>query len=183
MFTFQLQANRGTKADQSQLFHPMSSATYPSSANLRVLPLPSVLSKNSLIGAEIVFNNNHGCGKGALNFSRKVINIRHLTDDDISLLRQALFQYSVVVIRDQQGLDPNTLPVLAAIWDEKVQSTHSGELSALTSENNILSKNGAARIPRAEEVTILGQGRFDGYEGIPSLKLCHVVSQQQMQFS
>lgn len=146
----------------------MPSLTYPSSTNFHVRPLPSELSKDSLIGAEVAFNGQDGS-------ENRVIRFDQLTDSDTTLLRQALFDHSVIVLRNQQGLDPNTLPALAAIWDEKVQNTHSGELAALTSRSNILSKNGAARLPCANEVTILGQGRFDGYEGLPSLTLRHVV--------
>lgn len=157
----------------------MPALTRLSSTNFQVLPLTPELSKDSLIGAEILFNDDCGSesdGSSVSGAARKVIRFEDLSESDISLLRQALFQHSVIVIRNQQGLDPNTLPALAAIWDDKVQRTHSGELAALTSQKNILSKNNAARIPRAKEVTILGQGSFDGYEGIPNLYLRHVVS-------
>lgn len=153
----------------------MPSTVYQSSSNFHVIPLKSDLRKDTLIGAEVAFNNNADSGDES-KLPQRVIDVENLTDSDISLLRQALFEHSVIVFRNQQGIDPNTLPALAAIWDDKVQSHHSGEISALTATNNILSKNNAARIPRAKEVTILGQGNFDGYEGIPKLRLRHVVS-------
>lgn len=93
-----------------------------------------------------------------------------------STLLASCLKHSVVVIRHQRGIDPNTLPAFAAIWDKTVQDTHSGDASALKSENTVLSQNKAERIPRANQVTITGEVRFDGYEGLPSVDLHHIVS-------
>lgn len=144
----------------------MPALTYPSSTNFHVVPLPPDAAKESLVGVEIAFNDS----------SRKtIVSFDDLTLSDLDLFRYALFTFSAIVIRNQQGIDPNTLPALATIWDETAQKTHSGGPTALKSSKNILSQNLAERIPRANQVTILGEGQFDGYEGFPSLKLHHVV--------
>jgi hypothetical protein len=145
----------------------MPALTYQSSTNFHLKPLPQDLSKESLVGAELVFNDLT---------AKKILTADDLDSSDHALFRQAVFQYSAVVIRNQQGLDPNTMPALASIWDETVQATHSGDVAALKSEKTVLSQNKAERIPRASQVTIIGEGRFDGYEGLSSVDLHHVVS-------
>lgn len=119
-----------------------------------------------MIGAEIIRNDISG---------PYVITITDLDESDRDLFREAVFEHSAVVIKQQEGIDPNTLPALAAIWDETVQGTHSGDLTALKSEKTVLSANKAERIPRARQVTVIGEGRFDGYEGLPTVDLHHVV--------
>ena len=144
----------------------MPALTYLSSTNFHLKPLPQDQSKDSLIGVELVFND---LGE------RKIITADDLDDRDRELFRHAVFEYSAVVIRNQQGLDPNTLPALTSIWDKTAQGTHSGDVAALKSEKTVLSQNKAERIPRARQVTVIGEGRFDGYEGLPSVDLHHVV--------
>ncbi len=144
----------------------MPSATLASSPSLTIHPLSPAQSRKSLIGAEVVVNPD----------VPNIITPKSLCGEDIALLRQALYDYSVLVIKRQNGIDPASLPKLAAIWDEKIIDMHSGGLKAVTNPKNILSINGAARTPSCESVTIIGNGRFDGYMGIEKLELVHVVS-------
>ena len=145
----------------------MPALAFPSSTNFHLRSLPSELVKNSLIGAELAFNEPT---------QGRIVKYEDLDSSDRELFRRAVFEHSAVVIRNQQGLDPNTLPALAAIWDETVQAVHSGDLTALKSKKTVLSQNGAERIPRAPQVTVIGEGNFDGYEGLLSVNLHHVVS-------
>ena len=144
----------------------MPGITYPSSTHFHLRPLPKESVKDSLVGAEIAFND------ASLD---KVICSENLDASDRELFRKAVFEHSAVVIRKQQGLDPDTLPALAAIWDKTVQNVHSGDLTALKSKKTVLSQNGAERIPRSPQVTVIGEGKFNGYEGISSVNLHHVV--------
>lgn len=110
-----------------------------------------------------------------LKDNKSLIDPDLITDEDRALLRNALYEHSVLVVRKQKGIDPNVLPKLAGIWDENVGVTHSGGAKMVKDENSILSRNGGDRIPRAPQVSVLGSGHFKDYEGIKDLKLRHVV--------
>ena len=135
-----------------------------SSPHFEVWPLPEKFRKETCIGAEVVLKDN-----------KSLIDPDLITDEDRALLRNALYEHSVLVVRKQKGIDPNVLPKLAGIWDENVGVTHSGGAKMVKDENSILSRNGGDRIPRAPQVSVLGSGHFKDYEGIKDLKLRHVV--------
>jgi hypothetical protein len=142
----------------------MPSATLPTSSLFTIVPLAPELRKDTLIGAEVVLNK------------RGPIVPSTLLPDDISVLRQALYDNSVLVIRKQQGIDPHALEQLAAIWDENLINVHSAGKEQVLDPRNILSRNNGARLPRAQNVQIIGNGEFKGYEGIDYLNLRHIVS-------
>jgi hypothetical protein len=130
-----------------------------------VRPLSPALRKQTDVGAEVVLTDG-----------RQLIDPDDISDKDRALLRNALYEHSVLVVRNQKGIDPNVLPKLAAVWDDQVKSTHSGGEKMVKDANSILSRNGGDRIPRAPQVSVLGSGTFRNYEGIDELKLRHVVS-------
>lgn len=101
-----------------------------------------------------------------------------LSEQDLKELRQALYDHSILVIRNQQGMDPNLMPKLAAVWDDKMINVHSGGKAAITSPDNILSRTTALRIPTAPNAAIIGNGSFENYHGIDELKLRHVSHQE-----
>lgn len=142
----------------------MPSSIFPSSTNFEIHPLPPTLRKDTGIGAEIVLRH------------QKLIDPSVIDESDRTLLQQALFNHSVLVVRRQHGIDPNVLPKLAGVWDDKVKSIHSGGPTMVKDTNSILSRNGGDRIPRAPQVSILGSGTFHDYEGLPEINLRHVVS-------
>ncbi|PVH74280.1 alpha-ketoglutarate dependent xanthine dioxygenase [Cadophora sp. DSE1049] len=140
------------------------SSNIRASPSLNIRPLPVDLTKNSLIGAEVVLHSH----------LPQVISPENLTPEDISILRQALYDHSVLVIKKQNGIEPSVLPQLAKIWDEKIVDMHSGGSKAVTDPKNILSRNAAVRTPSCRNVTVIGNGQFDGYMEIEKLKLVHV---------
>lgn len=93
------------------------------------------------------------------------------------MLRQALYDNSVLVIRKQHGINPLSLDALAAIWDEDMINVHSAGASQVRDPRSILSRNNGARLPDAPNVQIIGNGRFDDYEGL-DLDLVHVDSKE-----
>jgi hypothetical protein len=132
---------------------------------LRVTPLPASLRKSSLIGAEVTPPTGmHHIDPSALSFI------------DQRILRDSLFNNGVVVIRKQQGLDPSVMPALGRFSDSTAMNVHSGGEKMVTDKKNILSANRGARVPRAQQVSIIGKGKFKGHEGIEELDLKHVVS-------
>jgi hypothetical protein len=142
----------------------MPSATLPSSPLFTIRPFHQELRKDSLIGAEVVLNN-----------SQSLVDPNTFCPEDLSLLRQALYDNSVLVFRKQQGIDPLALENLAAIWDDNIINVHSAGKEQITDPRSILSRNNGARLPQAQNVQIIGNGVFKGYEGL-DLNLRHVVS-------
>ncbi|KAH7388893.1 alpha-ketoglutarate dependent xanthine dioxygenase [Cadophora sp. MPI-SDFR-AT-0126] len=132
--------------------------------SLTIQPLSLDLAKKSLLGAEVILSSD----------LPQLISPQNLTPEDVSVLRQALYDHSVLVIKKQKGIEPSTLPQLAKIWDEKIVDMHSGGSKAVTDPKNILSRNAAVRTPSCRNVTVIGNGQFDGYMGIEKLNLIHV---------
>lgn len=131
---------------------------------LRVVPLDSATCKDSKLGAEVL-----------LPESDKLLSPTTLSEQDRATLRQGLFDHGVLIVRNQQGLNPRVLYEIAQLIDPQAGDIHSGGEKAVVDPKNILSKNNAARIPRAPQVVLIGQGRIEGHEGVPQLDLKHVV--------
>ena len=148
----------------------MPSTTFSTSPAFTISPLPTSLRKDSLIGAEVLLNSNDETNTGAL------IDPDSLTPADIAVLRQALYDNSVLVFRKQTGIAPSVLPKLAAIWDVHIQQEHSGGNKQQKDKNNVLSKNGGARIPGCAMVQVIGEGRIEGHMGMEPITLHHLVS-------
>lgn len=133
-------------------------------AALRVEPLDTRLRKSSQIGAEVILPD-----------TMNIFDPQALTQDDTDLLREGLFDHGVLVIRNQLGVDPQVLCDIAKLFDPQAQNVHSGGKTQITDPKNILSQNNCSRIQRAPQVSIIGQGRIEEYEGIPLLQLKHLV--------
>lgn len=143
----------------------MPSTTLPSSPLFTIQPLPASLRKDTWIGAEVILNNS----------SSSPLDPSSLNPEDVSVLRQALYDNSVLVIRKQQGIDPLALEKLAAIWDPDMINVHSAGKDQVRDPKSILSRNNGARLPNAQNVQVIGNGHFEDYEGM-KLDLVHVVS-------
>lgn len=131
---------------------------------LRVDPLPEGLRKSSLIGAEVT-----------LPTGMQLLDLDALSDQDKKTLRDGLFDNGVVVIHNQQGLDPEVMPKIGHLFDLTAGDVHSGGDKVVTDKKNILAQNRGSRVPRAPQVTIIGKGKWTGHEGLPELDLKHVV--------
>ncbi|GAB7355487.1 hypothetical protein MBLNU459_g5982t1 [Dothideomycetes sp. NU459] len=130
---------------------------------LRIVPLSPDVRKSSQIGAEVVLPTSMAC-----------LELDGFSDQDKDTLRRGLYDNNVLVIRNQTGLSPEVLPQLGRLFDETAWNMHSGGLKAVIDPKNILAANRAVRIPRAPQVTVIGQGNFDGYEGVEKISLKHV---------
>lgn len=142
----------------------MPSATLPTSLLFTIQPLAPHLRKDTLIGAEVILNN-----------SDRALNPSSFTTEDISVLRQALYDNSVLVFRKQQGINPLALERLASIWDPDMINVHSAGKDQVRDPRSILSRNNGARLPAAPNVQVIGNGEFRDYEGIERMDLRHVV--------
>jgi xanthine dioxygenase len=132
---------------------------------IQIRALPDALRKDSEIGAEVV-----------LPESKRFFDPAKLSSDEVELLRAGLFSNGGLVIRNQSGLNPTVMVQLAKLFDPTVKDIHSGGEKQVTDPKNILSQNGCSRVPRAPQVTVIGQGVVEGHEGIPTLDLKHLVS-------
>ncbi|KAF4631123.1 hypothetical protein G7Y89_g7009 [Cudoniella acicularis] len=97
------------------------------------------------------------------------------TASDISVLRQALYDNSILVFR-KQGINPPALEKLASIWDEDMINVHSSGKDQVRDPRSILSRNNGARLPAAPNVQVIGNGEFHDYEGIEYMDFRHVDS-------
>ncbi len=127
-------------------------------------PLPADIRRQSSIGAEV-----HLPAAGP-----PVLDLAALTDADKDTLRRALFENQVIVLRNQTGVDPKTLPALARIFDPTTLDIHSAGEKAVSDPRNILSAYKAGRLPCAPQVGIIGSGTFTDYRGIPELEVVHL---------
>ncbi|KAK8066203.1 Clavaminate synthase-like protein [Apiospora hydei] len=66
------------------------------------------------------------------------------------------------------------MPQIGRFFDETAWDIHSGGEKMVTDAKNILSQNRGARVPRAPQVSIIGKGKWTGYEELPDLDLKHV---------
>ncbi|KAF2084924.1 alpha-ketoglutarate dependent xanthine dioxygenase [Saccharata proteae CBS 121410] len=130
---------------------------------LRISPLAADIRKATMLGAEAI-----------LPTGMPILDLEKLSAADKENLRNGVFKNGVVVVRNQQGLDPATLPKIAKIFDETAWDIHSGGEKMVTDQKNILAQNRGARIPRAPQVSVIGKGKFVDYEGLPELDLKHV---------
>lgn len=134
------------------------------STNLTFQPFPEELRESSAIGAQV------NLPKGM-----PILELNRLTETDLDILRKALFENQVVVIRNQKGIDPTVLPNLARIFDETASDVHSAGEKAVSDPRNILSSYKAGRVSRAPQVGIIGSGTFRDYEGLEELEVVHLV--------
>ena len=132
---------------------------------LTVQPLHDSLRQSSQVGAEVT-----------LPESMRLLDVKQLSAKDQSTLKSALFEHNVLVIRNQQGLDPSVLYDISELIDPQPKKFHSGGEKQVIDPRNILAQNNCSRIPRAPQVTVIGQGKFEGHEDIPELNLKHLVS-------
>ncbi|KAJ0299207.1 hypothetical protein Brms1b_013216 [Colletotrichum noveboracense] len=134
-----------------------------SAHGLSFTELPTSLRESSLIGAEV-----------HLPSSMNVLDTDALSEEDIATFRKALFENQVVVIKNQRGIAPETLPKLTKIFDPTAVDIHSAGEKAVSDPRNILSAYKAGRIPRAPQVGIIGSGKFQNYEGVDELEVIHL---------
>lgn len=132
-------------------------------AGLWFEPLPADARQTSAIGAEV-----------HLPAGVPVLDLAALGETDKDTLRKALFENQVIVIRNQNGVDPKVLPQLARLFDPTASDTHSAGEKAVSDPRNILSAYKAGRVPEAPQVGIIGSGTFKDYRGIKELEVIHL---------
>jgi hypothetical protein len=142
------------------IYHDTSSAqtsalTMPhASSILEVRPLGSKISKSSQTGAEII-----------LPRSSPLLDLSTFSSDDVNILRRALYEHSVVVIRNQYGIKPEVLVETGKLFDPSAEAVHSGGVRQVDDNRNILARNMGQRVPEVTQVRSMNS------RGRPVLKL------------
>lgn len=131
---------------------------------IRVVPLSDDLRKSSRLGAEVL-----------LPGASTSFDLKFLSGEEKATLRQAFYDHGILLIRNQHDLNPDVLYDVAELIDPHPTHFHSGGKRQVTDPKNILALNGCNRLPRAPQVTVIGKGHYEGYEGIPKLDLKHLV--------
>lgn len=127
-------------------------------STIEVVPLPESARKQSELGAQV---HLHGA------------NLADLSAEDTAVLKQALYDHSVLVIKGVKDLEATLVPELCKIWDSNQLNVH-GHGKSLSDKGNILTANHAARVPHAPQVSIIGNGDFKDHFGSGELALRHV---------
>ncbi|KAI6797341.1 hypothetical protein KC363_g6663 [Hortaea werneckii] len=130
---------------------------------LVIRPLADELRKETLLGAEVI-----------LPSSIRHLDVSQLSTEERNMLREALFENGILVVRGQEGIKPTDLVSLAKLFDSLPLDIHSGGAKQVTDPKNILSQNGCTRVPSAPQVTVIGQGKYYNHEGIPEIDLKHL---------
>lgn len=138
--------------------------TMHSEDTIRVVPLSDNLRKSSRLGAEVL-----------LPGASTSFDLKSLSGEEKATLRQAFYDQGILLIRNQHDLNPDALYDVAELIDPHPTHFHSGGKRQVTDPKNILALNGCNRLPRAPQVTVIGKGKFEEYEGIPELDLKHLV--------
>lgn len=131
---------------------------------LGIRPLDNSLRKSTKLGAEV-----------SLPSSTKHLDITTLSGHEKKTLKEALFDNGVLVVRNQEGIEPGALVDIANLFDPAPLDIHSGGAKQVTNPNNILSQNNCTRVLSAPQVTVIGQGIVKEHQGIPDMNLKHLV--------
>lgn len=107
-----------------------------------------------------------------VNFGAEIadINVESLADSDFETLRNALYNYHVVVLKNQQGLSPKAQYELTKRFDPAAESYGHGK--TLDAKRSVLHPD-LKTIPYQPQVQVIGNGFYEEYEGLRDITLVH----------
>jgi alpha-ketoglutarate-dependent taurine dioxygenase len=108
----------------------------------------------------------------AVDFGVEILNadVENLTDDDFAIIREALYNSHVVVIRDQAGVSPKAQYELTRRFDPVSDSYGHGK--TLDAKRSVLHPD-LKTIPHQSQVQVIGNGFYEEYEGLKNITLKH----------
>lgn len=98
------------------------------------------------------------------------IGINYLLDADFKLLKTALYQKQVLVLKNQEGLSPKAQFELTKRFDPGADNYGHGK--TLDAKRSVLHPD-LKTIPHQSQVQVIGNGFFDEYEGLQNITLKH----------
>jgi alpha-ketoglutarate-dependent taurine dioxygenase len=108
----------------------------------------------------------------AVDFGVEIGNIdaENLTDADFEVIRNALYNSHVVVLRNQAGLSPKAQYKLTRLFDPA--SENYGHGKTLDAKRSVLHPD-LKTIPHQPQVQVIGNGFYEEYEGLKNITLVH----------
>ena len=108
----------------------------------------------------------------AVDFGTEILNadVEHLTDDDFAIIREALYNSHVVIIKNQAGVSPKAQYELTRRFDPVSDSYGHGK--TLDAKRSVLHPD-LKTIPHQPQVQVIGNGFYEEYEGLKNITLKH----------
>ncbi|KAL8824419.1 MAG: hypothetical protein Q9191_005068 [Dirinaria sp. TL-2023a] len=98
------------------------------------------------------------------------INVENLSDDDFSIIHDALYKHQVVILKNQGNCSPKAQAELTHRFDPQAQGYGHGK--TIDGKKSILHPD-LKTVPHQPEVQIIGNGFIPSYEGLENFKLKH----------
>jgi len=108
----------------------------------------------------------------AIDFGVEIdnVDIENLSEQDFEAIRTALYNYHVVVLKNQTGMSPKAQYELTRRFDPK--SDNYGHGKTLDAKRSVLHPD-LKTIPHQPQVQVIGNGYYDEYEGLKNITLKH----------
>ncbi|RDW75730.1 hypothetical protein BP5796_06551 [Coleophoma crateriformis] len=97
------------------------------------------------------------------------IDLERITDDEFALLRTALYEHNVLLIKNQQSLSPEAQYRLTRRFDPEVEIYSHG---TSIDKRSVLHAD-LKTIPRVPQVQVIGNGHIPSFEGLENITLEH----------
>ncbi|KAA8913776.1 hypothetical protein FN846DRAFT_928594 [Sphaerosporella brunnea] len=98
------------------------------------------------------------------------VELNTLNDTDFEVLREALYNHQVVIIKNQSGASPRAQYEFTRRFDPV--STNYGHGKTLDAERSVLHPD-LKTIPHQPQVQVIGNGFVEAYEGLENIQLRH----------
>ncbi|KAF5878318.1 putative alpha-ketoglutarate dependent xanthine dioxygenase protein [Botrytis fragariae] len=108
----------------------------------------------------------------SLNLGAEINNVdlEHLSEEDFKAIRNALYNYHVVVLKNQAGLSPKAQYELTRRFDPTAETYGHGK--TLDAKRSVLHPD-LKTIPHQTQVQVIGNGFYEEYEGLKNITLKH----------
>ncbi|THV55982.1 hypothetical protein BGAL_0001g00440 [Botrytis galanthina] len=108
----------------------------------------------------------------SLNLGAEINNVdlEHLSEEDFKTIRNALYNYHVVVLKNQAGLSPKAQYDLTRRFDPTAETYGHGK--TLDAKRSVLHPD-LKTIPHQTQVQVIGNGFYEEYEGLKNITLKH----------
>ncbi|CAD6448397.1 2f991c80-5b31-447a-bbd8-49fe0e20ab61 [Sclerotinia trifoliorum] len=111
-------------------------------------------------------------GNSSLDFGAEIdkVNLESLSQEDFKAIRNALYKYHVVVLKNQAGLSPKAQYELTRRFDPTAETYGHGK--TLDAKRSVLHPD-LKTIPHQTQVQVIGNGFYEEYEGLKNITLKH----------
>ncbi|WYZ43305.1 hypothetical protein EsH8_VI_001004 [Colletotrichum jinshuiense] len=99
------------------------------------------------------------------------VDIENLTDADFDIIREALFNHQVLVIKNQGHASPKAQYEITQRFDPEAGASY-GHGKTLDAKRSILHPD-LKTIPHQQQVQVIGNGFVEEYEGLKNIQLRH----------